>query len=117
MNTKGSQDIEQTMFSAFDKLYFVFLCNEHSRLTSVNVMNFLGQAPVFKIWIMLSTRKKITIGYLTTKETNKTLSTAQVIYMMDNVINFFNNWGWHFSYNLHSVLDVWRKHKNFHFQA
>lgn len=46
MNTKGSQDIEQTMFSAFDKLHFVFLCNEHSRLTSVNVMNFLGQAPV-----------------------------------------------------------------------
>lgn len=46
MNTKGSQDTEQTMFSAFDKLHFVSLYNEHSRLTSVNVMNFLGQAPV-----------------------------------------------------------------------
>ena len=56
---------------------------------------------------MLPKRKKsLPNGYLTTKETNNALSTAQVIYLMDNVINFFNNWGWHFSYNLHSVLDV-----------
>ena len=60
---------------------------------------------------MLPKRKKsLPNGYLTTKETNNALSTAQVIYLMDNVFNFFNNWGWHFSYNLHSVLDVWRKH-------
>ena len=80
------------MFSTFNKLHFVFLCTEHSRLTSINVTNLLSQALVVNLDNAIYRIKSLSNGYLTTRETNCVIHwNSKVIYLMDSAIHFFNN--------------------------